>query len=281
MATFSNLFDLETLFIEKLQEKYKLNIRDIKRAFSKFDIDNNGLLDLAELVKGIQIFLNGVKESQVRELVSRYDLNGDGKISYEEFLSFLQSRTAVDMNEAENNSESPARYSEPYSPRPASNQGYSDRSRGYNREEYGVNARDYYGETSSRQSSNIPHEYAYKQNTMRAGQRHKEQATIREDVMSDIVPASDIRSTLDATNPRELEYRAKIFIQNLRNYLIKKAYDLRLSGKVKMPVTMKLEELQESVARGILTKLFQPFTGDGDGRARSRVEGVEFPDFAR
>eukprot|EP01033_Poteriospumella_lacustris_P021238 gene21238-15726_t len=54
MAKVSSLFDLETLFLEKLQEKYKLNIRDIKRAFSRFDLDNNGLLDLNEMTKGIQ-----------------------------------------------------------------------------------------------------------------------------------------------------------------------------------------------------------------------------------
>eukprot|EP01042_Synura_sphagnicola_P010772 gene10772-13801_t len=101
MAKVSSLFDLETLFLEKLQEKYKLNIRDIKRAFSRFDLDNNGLLDLNEMTKGIQMFLNGVQESQVQELVSCYDLNGDGKISYEEFLQFLQTRSAIDPYDGE------------------------------------------------------------------------------------------------------------------------------------------------------------------------------------
>jgi Ca2+-binding EF-hand superfamily protein len=48
----SSLYDLETLFLEKLQEKYKLNIRDVKRAFARFDLDHNGLLDLRELVQG-------------------------------------------------------------------------------------------------------------------------------------------------------------------------------------------------------------------------------------
>lgn len=86
------LFELETLFIEKLQEKYKLNLRDVKRAFARFDLDHNGLLDLRELAGGIAMFLNGVKQEQLQELVRRYDINGDGKISYEEFLQFLQTR---------------------------------------------------------------------------------------------------------------------------------------------------------------------------------------------
>lgn len=98
----SSLLDLETLFIEKLQEKYKLNMRDLKRAFSRFDKDNNGLLDLHELVDGFKLFLNGVRESQIAELVSKYDMNGDGKISFEEFLHFLTSRTAI---QAEDGSE--------------------------------------------------------------------------------------------------------------------------------------------------------------------------------
>lgn len=96
MATSSQaLFELETLFIEKLQEKYKLNLRDIKRAFARFDLDHNGLLDLRELAGGVGMFLNGVKSEQLQELVRRYDSNGDGKISYEEFLHFLQTRYAL------------------------------------------------------------------------------------------------------------------------------------------------------------------------------------------
>lgn len=63
MSTAKALIDLETLFIEKLQEKYKLNKRDLKKAFNKFDTDNNGLLDLDELTKGIfmYLYLNVIK----------------------------------------------------------------------------------------------------------------------------------------------------------------------------------------------------------------------------
>ena len=34
-------YDIEGLFIEKLTQKYKLNERDIKRAFSQYDKDGN------------------------------------------------------------------------------------------------------------------------------------------------------------------------------------------------------------------------------------------------
>ncbi|RYG64497.1 EF-hand domain-containing protein, partial [archaeon] len=106
MSTSSQaLYELETLFIQKLQEKYKLNLRDLKKAFSRFDLDQNGLIDLNEMVQGVQLFLNGVKRGQVEELVSRYDVNGDGKISYEEFLAFLTSRTAISQDDEDEEAE--------------------------------------------------------------------------------------------------------------------------------------------------------------------------------
>ena len=84
--------DLEVLFIEKLQQKYKLNERDLKKAFSRFDKDNSGLLDIQELGVAVRLMLNGVSDEQVRNLVKLFDLNGDGLISYDEFLRYLSSR---------------------------------------------------------------------------------------------------------------------------------------------------------------------------------------------
>jgi len=307
MASFNSLFDLETLFIEKLQEKYKLNIRDVKRAFSQFDLDNNGLLDLAELTQGVQMFLNGVKESQVRELVQQYDLNGDGKISYEEFLHFLQNRTAIsaddnydderDARSAGRRSANSRQINKKSAAAPRLQRMADDDYRDLYGEEVAEESEDYYddrgSQRSSQPSSARSHQYEYHQNTLRAPQRggaerrrvmsapqrdrrYEEEEEARSDMMR-----SEVRSALDSSNPRELEYRAKVFIQRLRHYLVQRAHDLRFKGKVKMPVTMKLEELQEKVARDLLMKLFQPFTGANDGRARGREEGVEFPDFSR
>jgi len=65
-------------------------VRGLKSAFALYDTDGNGLLDLDEMQKGIGMILNGVQDEDVRALVNAYDLNGDGKLSYEEFLSILQ-----------------------------------------------------------------------------------------------------------------------------------------------------------------------------------------------
>ena len=39
----SGTLDVEKLFLEKFTEKYQLNERDLKRAFSRFDKDKSGV----------------------------------------------------------------------------------------------------------------------------------------------------------------------------------------------------------------------------------------------
>lgn len=90
-----NLNQLEDLFVEKLSEKYKLTERDLKRAFAKYDKDNSGTLNVAELTNAIGLYLNGVDRTLVAQLVQRYDIDGDGVISVPEFCQFLQSRNAT------------------------------------------------------------------------------------------------------------------------------------------------------------------------------------------
>ena len=89
MSQYATSSDLEVLFIEKLQLKYKLTERDLRKAFSRYDKDSSGLLDIKEIGIAVRLMLNGVSDEQVRNLVSRFDLNGDGMISYDEFLQHL------------------------------------------------------------------------------------------------------------------------------------------------------------------------------------------------
>ena len=53
----------------------------------EYDADNSGFIDEdeAKLVLGRDL---GFSEKQSVDLVKKYDVNGDGKLSYEEFVDF-------------------------------------------------------------------------------------------------------------------------------------------------------------------------------------------------
>lgn len=81
--------ELEDLFISKLSEKFKLMDRDLQRAFKKFDQDGSGFLDCSEMYNAVSSFLNGIDRSLINELVEKYDIDGDGSISLNEFIASL------------------------------------------------------------------------------------------------------------------------------------------------------------------------------------------------
>lgn len=90
MAASMDPIRLQKLFVQKLSEKFSLNLKDIKKAFGSIDNDGNGLLNLDELSKALTLYLNGVPQDNIEQLVELYDANGDGMISYEEFLYIMR-----------------------------------------------------------------------------------------------------------------------------------------------------------------------------------------------
>ena len=80
----------QKLFVQKITERFNLNLLGLKKAFSNYDKDQNGLLDLEEVKKCMAQFLTSISEDSVANLVDLYDTNGDGMISYEEFLTVLR-----------------------------------------------------------------------------------------------------------------------------------------------------------------------------------------------
>ena len=60
---------------------------DMRRKFQEIDRDGNGVVTLDEAHELLHREL-AFSHSQTQELVKRYDKNGDGQLSYEEFIRF-------------------------------------------------------------------------------------------------------------------------------------------------------------------------------------------------
>jgi Ca2+-binding EF-hand superfamily protein len=228
MNAISSLEELEKVFIQKLSEKVQLNERSLRKAFSKFDLDKTGLLDLNEMQHAIQHFLHGVDPNFVLELVKCYDTNGDGKISYHEFLHFLNTKSAVK------------------SATKRSNESFYDDDIHRSLSDHEIEENDYAD---------------YCQDQIDGGRRNMNSYSniIKKEKMDSA--DSDIVSEMDPTNGREIEYRAKVFLQNLKGAIYKAAIHLRNEGQVKGQIAMTTAELSENVACTLLLKHFQPYTG--------------------
>jgi len=74
-------------FIENLDTKFK----NLRQAFSKMDKDNSGALDREEM-KMVCVSLN-VPENWTDALIADADIDGDGEISYTEFVKALHSKS--------------------------------------------------------------------------------------------------------------------------------------------------------------------------------------------
>ena len=63
---------------------------NIRAAFQKYDTDNSGFLEEEEL-RGVVSELMGkpVGDEQLKEMMQMADDNGDGKISWQEFMAVL------------------------------------------------------------------------------------------------------------------------------------------------------------------------------------------------
>lgn len=63
---------------------------DLLQVFKIFDKDNNGLITKEELRLGLKQLGENMSEKDVAELVEAADLDGDGNISFEEFVELMR-----------------------------------------------------------------------------------------------------------------------------------------------------------------------------------------------
>jgi WD40 repeat protein len=224
----SSLREIEDLFVKKLTEKCTLTERNITRVFKRFDKDNSGYLDVDELASAMHLYLNGVDRSRVQELVSYYDVDGDGTISLEEFISFLISRSSENKNDwitidnlMEQQVNSPRRKAKG---RDIDVENFTNLDMG----DANSNSKVGGGGESDRPGS-----------------------------------------------PGGTALKATIFLQNMKAFLLKKADEIRVDGKI--PVFERLGShlapLAESTSRTVLAQAFRPYMKNGTR--------VDLPSFSR
>ncbi|XP_041352122.1 EF-hand calcium-binding domain-containing protein 6-like isoform X2 [Gigantopelta aegis] len=72
-----------------MQEKLLTEWKNLRRAFKKYDKNNDGLLDLPDLKKVLRQCKIPFNDEDLYHILSEFDANMDGKISYDEFLKTL------------------------------------------------------------------------------------------------------------------------------------------------------------------------------------------------
>jgi hypothetical protein len=96
-------YELETIFIDKLTEKYRLVQREIKKAFNIIDVDNSGIFDLNAIRIFCKLHLYGFDDDQIDRLVRRFNIHGNGFINIMEFLELIlkRIRNSFELNSRE------------------------------------------------------------------------------------------------------------------------------------------------------------------------------------
>lgn len=76
-----------TLSIEKLAQTTEEDLRD---AFKVFDRDGDGLISANEMLLALRDLGEDITGDKVKEMITEADLDGDGKLSYDEFVTFIE-----------------------------------------------------------------------------------------------------------------------------------------------------------------------------------------------
>lgn len=242
-----------------------------------------------------------MKENQVSALVSKYDINGDGKISYDEFLHFLTSRTAISEDDDENDDDyNVNNYVNNNNKLQQQGQkgGYRDDIDMSSENDYNNYTESSYSESQEMEGDTYSIPSDSNINNYKGGGGNKPVITSKQPLRNNYIVQqhhpnrnnnndqdsviSSKLSEINISNPKEFEYRTKIFLDNLKAYLLKQVAQLRMSSKLpQASLALKASEYHESVARAMIMKAFQPYTGQGEGKTREYVQGVEPADFAK
>ena len=67
--------------------------KEMHVVFNSFDTDGNGFLDKNELKNAFKDFKGGLTDAEIDALIAEADVNGDGKVSFEEFVALVNKIT--------------------------------------------------------------------------------------------------------------------------------------------------------------------------------------------
>ncbi|XP_067151847.1 calcium-binding protein 2-like [Apteryx mantelli] len=87
--------DFVQMMSPKLREEtaHMVGVRELKIAFREFDVNGDGEISGAEMREAIAALLGEqLKAQEVDEILQDVDLNGDGRVDFDEFVMMLSSR---------------------------------------------------------------------------------------------------------------------------------------------------------------------------------------------
>ena len=85
----SGFIEIEEFIAVTISEELLMNEKNLRTTFDYFDKDKSGQLDQTEIMNLLQNRGSEEDKTVVKELIARYDTNGDGVLSFEEFKSLI------------------------------------------------------------------------------------------------------------------------------------------------------------------------------------------------
>lgn len=88
----ARIAEMEDTIFEKVRQKTHGSDdegKTIMRLFRHFDLDGYGTIDLKEFTKSLETLGCVFKDIEMQALFSKYDINSNGKLDYEEFANFF------------------------------------------------------------------------------------------------------------------------------------------------------------------------------------------------
>ena len=83
--------------IKKISQEERRRLGDI---FNSIDTDNSGDIDKNEFKKALALIGSNISEGDIGKIFERFDKNGNGTITYDEFRLLMEDRMKQEMKKA-------------------------------------------------------------------------------------------------------------------------------------------------------------------------------------